>query len=772
MAKIMVIDLETQNNPYYGAIASPRHPENYVVMVGQAIDENPFDGAVTGQRFNSKAEAGNWLQIPDDVWLVVAHNASYELDWMIHEQYTELMKFLKRGGRIFCTQIGHYLLSNQQEKYPTLDAIAPSYGGSHKVDGIKILWDQGVRTADIDPALLSEYLLGPEGDIENTRKVFYGQYQQLVQRGMWDMALARMEGMLFNAFAMASGLYVNRDIAFKQLEEQTTELNTLVAKFQTYRTDMPAELEFKETSDYHMSAWIYGGPIKYRAKVPWLNDDGTPKYEKVDCYEYEGGGYIEVDKYNSAEGMFTVQPLVLFKSGKNKGQPKVFKIDSPEPKMKWGELIYKAPGLLSIDALPRDLAKAFKEEFTGKRKLSDDSPVYGTGKDALEKLAVRPEISEEVRGILNDLLKFAKLDKDIGTYYLREEKDDDGNVVKQSGMLQFLTPPGIVHHSLNMTSTETGRLSSNRPNFQNIPRGDTSEVKKVFTSRFGDDGYIIEADYSALEVVCLAAFSKDENLIKALMEGIDMHCMRLSKKLNESYESVYEKCHNQEHPEHKRYKTMRTDIKPPSFAYQYGATAMGISFATGMPVEEAEQFIANEKALFPGVENFFDNIITPVVEKSATLHREQMDSGAWRMYKIGTWVSPAGTTYSFRQYPKRIWADGESMDVMQFKPTQIRNYPIQGESSFFVQAACGWVLRWFVQKNFFDGKACIINTVHDAIYLDIHKSVLPEVAKNLKFLMEYIPEGMKAYGYDLNVPFPVEVSYGPSMFEQHKFKAE
>lgn len=463
MAKIMVIDLETQNNPYYGAIASPRHPENYVVMVGQAIDTAPFDGAVTGQRFESKAEAGNWLSIPDDVWLVVAHNASYELDWMIHEQYPELLKFLKRGGRIFCTQIAHYLLSNQQEKYPTLDAIAPSYGGSHKVDGIKLLWEQGVRTADIDPALLSEYLLGPGGDIENTRKVFYGQYQQLNQRGMWDMALARMEGMVFNAFAMASGLYVNKDIAFKQLEEQNAELSTLVSKFQTYRTDMPAELEFKETSDYHMSAWIYGGPIKYRAKVPWLNDDGTPKYEKVDAYEYEGGGYVEVDRYNSAEGMFTVQPIILFKSGKNKGQPKVFKIDSLDPKMKWGELIYNAPGLLNLDALPRDLSKAFKEEFTGKRKLSDDSPVYGTGREALEKLAVRPEFSEEVRAVLNDLLKFAKLDKDIGTYYLREEKDDDGNVVKQSGMLQFMTPSGVVHHSLNMTSTETGRLSSNRP---------------------------------------------------------------------------------------------------------------------------------------------------------------------------------------------------------------------------------------------------------------------------------------------------------------------
>ena len=34
-------------------------------------------------------------------------------------------------------------------------------------------------------------------------------------------------------------------------------------------------------------------------------------------------------------------------------------------------------------------------------------------------------------------------------------------------------------------------------------------------------GAVIEADYSALEVVTLAAFSKDQNLVKALLENID-----------------------------------------------------------------------------------------------------------------------------------------------------------------------------------------------------------------------------------------------------------
>src|SRR5574337_782722 len=208
---IMVLDLETQNVPYYGALSSPRCPDNYVVAVGQAIEAAPFTGEITGQYFNNKAESEAWLHIPDNVWLLVAHNAPFELDWMLHTQREEIEKFLKRGGRVFCTAYAEYLLTNQQSQYPSLDETAPKYGGTHKVDGIKILWEQGHLTSQIDKALLfDEYLLGPGGDIENTRKTFYGQWALLTERGMLAMALERMEGMLFNCYAMANGLYVNR----------------------------------------------------------------------------------------------------------------------------------------------------------------------------------------------------------------------------------------------------------------------------------------------------------------------------------------------------------------------------------------------------------------------------------------------------------------------------------------------------------------------------------------------------------------------------------
>ena len=80
------------------------------------------------------------------------------------------------------------------------------------------------------------------------------------------------------------------------------------------------------------------------------------------------------------------------------------------------------------------------------------------------------------------------------------------------------------------------------------------------------NGWIVEIDYSALEVVTLAAFSQDKALINALLNDVDMHCLRLSKKLGEPYEDVLRKCKDKAHPENARYDLMRTLIKPPSFA--------------------------------------------------------------------------------------------------------------------------------------------------------------------------------------------------------------
>lgn len=774
--KIMFIDLETGVREYCGQKASAFNPENYVVMVGQAIDEKPYDGLVTGGRLEPGED---FLKIPDDVWLLVAHNSPFEMSWFLHRQRPEIMKFLKRGGRVFCTAYAHYLLSNQRDTYPALDYIAPMYGGTHKVDGIKLLWEQGYMTEDIDPALLAEYLLGPEGDIENTRKVFYGECQQLQERGMWQMSLERMEGLLSNCFAMDAGLHVDTGVAYARLEEMQQQFDGLAKSFRNARLamGMPEDCDFKETSDYHMSAWLFGGPVKYKARVPRTDQEGNPIYVKADCYQFG-------DTLVWADGMSPQQfekcvleygDALRFKAGKNKGKPKVISANTTEVAMKWGELIWQCPGIAPLRTLPKDIRETFEDTYTGKRKLVDGSLVYSTAAEPLASLAAQ-NLEPAAKQLLTDLQTWARLDKDIGTYYLRREYDAAGNVVKTSGMLQYVGPDGIVHHNLNVTATSTGRLSAGRPNLQNLPRGDsnalyTSQVKEMFTSRFGSKGVIASIDYKALEVVALACFTQDKNLIQALLDGTDMHCLRLSAKLNEAYAAVLKACTDEEHPEHAKYKELRTHIKPPSFAYQYGATARGISFSTGMPLEEAEAFVENEKRLFPGVEAWYSDVVMPTVEGSIKRHREQMEDGTWRLFGTGTWQSPGGTTYEFRQYPKRRWVDGQRLDVMEFKPTQMRNYPIQGESSFFVQGICGLVIRWLIANDFFGGRVVYINTVHDALYFDMHEDLVPIVLPQIVQIMQYLPKYFtEKYGYNLNVPFPAEAEYGPSMAQQQHFK--
>lgn len=794
--RVQIIDVETENNDWFGELASPRCPDNYVVMQGQRDCELTKDGWEFYEReeyrYSSKEDwaENKSLHLHPDTKMLVAHNAPYELSWWFMHYGDEFIDFLKRGGRVFCTAYAEYLLTHQQSQYPSLNETAPKYGGTHKVDAVKAMWEAGYLTSQIDPELLSEYLSGPSGDIENTTKVFVGQWKELEKQGMLKMALTRMEGMLMWAYMMHSGLHVDREVAERNRQELMTQINELTEKLLDYLPDdMPQEAreQFKFTSAYHMSAFVFGGVFKYKARVPRTDDGGNPIYVKVDAPLFKRGKekwlkHKDECVFDEESGLWydPVEKVhqCLYTAGKFKGEPKYERLATDEVDMKWGELTCKLPGLLrDKDRRAREIADNLLWEdpkrpgeylrrtgdWVGKRKLADGTPVFSTAGEVLDILAAR-----KIPGVV-EIADRAKAQKDLGTYYLSETFDEEGNVTGQSGMMQFIQPDGIVHHTINMTATETTRLSSARPNSQNLPRKGTSKVKQMFTSRFGPDGRIVEADYSALEVVGLAGFSKDRNLVKALMDNIDMHCMRLAAQLNEDYEEVKRKAKDESHPEHERYSQMRTDIKPKAFSYQYGATARGIAYSTGCTEEEAQAFIDNEKALFPEVESWFESVIFPAVERSgqSNIFKEQDENGRWCVYRRGFFKSPGGTCYSFRQYEK--WDSAARSYLMMYKPTQMRNYPIQGETAFWVQGIGGLLFRWLMANDFFGGRVVPINQVHDAFYFDIAPDCPHEFFVGLKAIMECIPEYFNHVWpeYDLRVPFPAEVEAGPSMYEKH-----
>lgn len=780
-SSILITDYETQNNTYYGSVASPHCPDNYIVESAWRIDRTNDDGTVeVGQvgsvRYSSRkqfasAPTSEWLPIPDDCWLLVAHNAAYEISWWLTFARKEFEAFLKRGGRVFCTMHGEYIVSDFQSMYPSLDETAPKYGGTHKVDGVKLLWEQGVLTADIDPILLHDYLVN--GDIPNTALCFYGQCQIFSERNQMQMVYERMDAVLAWAYCEFFGLWVNMPVARQNQAEQEQRIQELRQQLQQYLPkDMPPELEFNYGSDFHMSALVYGGPVKYQKKVPY----DPPQYVKADYFIVEGTEEripINTDPADWPRGSF-----ISYKAGKNKGLPKVFREDTDEEKLKWADAYYQFPGIVKIQELPEHLQEKYSErgEFRQARNLSDGSPVYSTSGDAMNGLAAQ---GFEFAKLVNEL---ASLEKDTGTYYLRTEYNKDGSVKKVSGMLQYVIPDaddgsGIIHHRLNTCSTVTGRLSASNPNLQNLPRDGTSRVKQMFTSRFGESGRITEVDYSALEVVMSCVHTGDLKLLNLLQDGTDMHCYRLAFKEGKTYEEMYDLCHNPDGPEYKYWKQQRTDIKPPSFAAQYGATAKGIAFATGCTVEYAQSFLDNEAALFPTTIGFRD-IVREEVERTGAegpMYREQDDSGQWRLYRIGHWRSPAGTRYSFRQ--KLQWkapeGGGRKVQVMDYKSTEIANYWCQGEAFFLMLVAAGQVMRALVQRDWFDGQVCLITNVHDALYLD---SANPEVGREASLLvkqcMEDAPKRIHQlwpdYGIIGQVPFPAEAEMGTSMYSKEK----
>lgn len=779
---IMHIDLETENNEYYGSKASPYCPDNYVVESAWRIDTTQADGTTTvgptqSVRFNSRTEfisansspnGCRWFNIPEDCWLIVAHNAAYEISWFLTYQRQQFEAFLKRGGRVFCTMHGEYIASDFQSMYPSLDETAPKYGGTHKVDGVKILWEQGVLTSQIDPMLLHDYLVN--GDIPNTALCFYGQCGIFAERGQMQYVWERMDAMLAWAYCEWFGLFVNMPVAKVNQAEQEQRILEIKQELQQYiPKDLPETLDFNFGSDFHMSALVYGGPIKYRKKVSYF----PPQYVKADYWQV-GDTWVAVDDTPAPPGATT------YKSGKNKGLPKVFRLDTEEEKLKWEEDLYLCPGLVNIQELPEVIREKYAErgEFRQARLLQDGTPVYSSSTDAMEALA---RLGFGFCKLVNEL---ASLEKDTGTYYLRTEYNEDGSVKKTSGMLQYVIPSdaegsGIIHHRLNTCATVTGRLSGSNPNLQNLPRDGTSRVKQMFTSRFGEAGRITEVDYSALEVVMGCVHTGDRKLLSLLQAGTDMHCYRLAFKEGKTYEEMYDLCHNADGPDYKYWKQQRTDIKPPSFAAQYGATAKGIAFATGCTVEYAQSFLDNEAKLFPDTIGF-RAVIKEEVERTGAagrMYREQADDGSYRVYRIGTWTSPAGARYSFRQKEqwKEVVPGQRKQKVMDYKETEMANYWCQGEAFFLMAVAAGMVLRALLARDWFDNQVCLITNVHDALYLD---SANPEVGREASLLvkqcMEDAPKRIHQlwpnYGIIGEVPFPAECEMGTSMYSKEKIE--
>lgn len=307
-------------------------------------------------------------------------------------------------------------------------------------------------------------------------------------------------------------------------------------------------------------------------------------------------------------------------------------------------------------------------------------------------------------------------------------------------------------------------------NVQNITRADfnketgkyKSTVKAMFVSRFLNKGYMCELDYSQLEVVVQGLLSMDENLIRDLNNKVDFHCKRASLKTGVSYDAILLMAKDENHPDHDKWAVERTLCKVFSFRRAYGAGAKSIADYTGIPKEDVESLIKEEEKEYPGVEAF-----NRAVEAEVNETAEPFTDGSrgWRTYRRGTFQAPTGTIYAFQSYDAPAWMRSRGI-TDNFKPTEMKNYPVQGTGGEIVQAVLWYVWQWLMRRDFFGGRALLVNTVHDCIWLDVHEDIIHEVIPTIKKIMQAVPAILKKhYKIDCPVKFPVDAEYGRNMLE-------
>jgi len=350
-------------------------------------------------------------------------------------------------------------------------------------------------------------------------------------------------------------------------------------------------------------------------------------------------------------------------------------------------------------ASPKQLGEVLFEKMElVKKAKKTKSGQYSTSEETLIKL-------KDKHPIIDQILEYREIKKLLSTYILA---------------LPELTSEKTkrIHTTFNQSVAATGRLSSINPNLQNIPirteRG--RKTREAFIPR-NENFTLLAADYSQIELRVMASLSKDEGMLRAFNDKIDIHTATASK--------VYKL------PISEIDRTMRSNAKSVNFGIIYGISAFGLSQNIGISRTEAKGIINEYFQEFPKVKEYMDFSIQKARENEF-----------------------AETILGRRRYLKDINSRNGMLRAMAER--NAINAPIQGSAADIIKKAMIDVQSAMEKQNL---KSKMLLQVHDELVFDMHKEE-EDVLKNLvKIHMQTAVE--------LGVPIIVDLGIGDNWLEAH-----
>ncbi len=334
----------------------------------------------------------------------------------------------------------------------------------------------------------------------------------------------------------------------------------------------------------------------------------------------------------------------------------------------------------------------------------DDNPKktksgqYSTGEDVLVKLSKKSKIVSLV-------LEYREYKKLLSTYI--------------DALPQMVSPKdNLIHTDYAQAVTATGRLSSNKPNLQNIPIRTQlgRKTRSAFVSR-KKGNFILAADYSQIELRIIASFSEDKEMINAFKNNKDIHAITASKVFGVSLAEVTQ--------------DMRRRAKEVNFGIIYGISPFGLSQNLDIPRSEAKEII----------DAYFDEF------KNVKLYMERSIKEAKEKKQVETLLGR-------RRFLRDI--DSRNYTVRGFAERNAINSPIQGTAADIIKLAMIEISKWMKDNNV---KSKMIMQVHDELVFDVDSSEIDLLSLNIKKIMESVIK--------IKVPLLVDVGYGKTWLEAH-----
>jgi DNA polymerase-1 len=660
-------------------ILDPFEPGLELVQVGMQNVDNPDETYLFTLNHKEDQDVGgsramNIQLILDNTTLLIMHNAQHDLMWLWESGF-------KYDGDIYDTMLAEYLLQRGQKEPISLEACAERRNLNYqKQDTLKEYYKKGYNTNEIP---LQELLFYLRSDLDITRELYFALEQDYAKPEA--ESLHKVRSITFRTCKALtrmymSGIRVDRS-ALQQVrlefEKEKAEIeDRLQRKTRKLMGDTPINLNSPE----QVSQVIFSRRVHNKKEWADLFDYTETQQEFREAIE-ANSTIVRKTKASTCpdcNGRGLVHKL--------RKDGTLYKLPTKcKPCDSRGYLLTKTKEVAGLC-------------FSAPSKKWISANGFSTSKGNLESLMATATSNgmESALDFLTDLKRLSAISSYLSSFV--------------DGIDIYTKPDGFLHVNLTQSVTSTGRFSGRNPNMQNMPRGGTFPVKRVFISRW-EGGQIMECDFAQLEFRVAAFLSQDSTAMQEIDTGFDVHSYT-AKVISDAGQP-----------------TQRQAAKEHTFAPLFGATGYGRSKAVAAYYKHF-----NEK--YKGV---------------AKWHKKLGDE-AMRFLKI---TNVSGRQYAFPDVTRR-----SNGNVSHF--TMIKNYPVQG----FATGDIVPVVLLEFERLLKPLHSCLVNTVHDSMVIDVH----PDEVKKVLTIVDTINSNLNcvikdAYDVEMNVPLLLEAKIGKNWLD-------